>query len=126
MKMKAFKCPECGGNIDVTADRGISFCPFCGSRLYDEDSINININKNVNKNIRDYAKMRKAEAYEKIQLEKMKREGDTGNSKRFYGFLLMVVIILVTAVVIIFTGQAEVILFSIYGLFFCHSLMSSK
>ncbi len=40
MKMKAFKCPECGGSIDVTEDRWISFCPFCGSRLYDEDSIN--------------------------------------------------------------------------------------
>ena len=105
----------------MTTERGIAFCPFCGVRLYDEDSINININKNV----KDYAKLRKAEAYEKIQLEKMKKEGNTQNIKRFYGFVLMITTILATALVFIATGIAEVVIFGVFGLLLSFMLISS-
>lgn len=33
MKMYAFKCPQCGGNLEVEEDRDFVFCRFCGTKI---------------------------------------------------------------------------------------------
>ena len=33
MKMYAFKCPQCGGNLEADEERDFIFCQFCGTKI---------------------------------------------------------------------------------------------
>ena len=33
MNKLSFKCPQCGGNLDVDEDREFVFCQFCGHKI---------------------------------------------------------------------------------------------
>ena len=33
MKKYALKCPQCGANLEVDADREFMFCSFCGAKI---------------------------------------------------------------------------------------------
>ena len=46
------KCPNCGGELKVEANREFCFCQYCGTKilLSDENNKTININKTITKN----------------------------------------------------------------------------
>ena len=119
------KCPECGGAIDFNPRNEIKFCPFCGSGLYDDESIKININKKVQNY--DYAKFRKAEAYEKVELEKLKSKNKKENSKtlkQIFGFIIMIITIISTVIIFVATRIEEVVIFAVFGLLISFMLIS--
>lgn len=47
MEIKSFKCPQCGANLD---NKNVSFCSYCGAKLYFDDG-----SKNINYKIEDIA-----------------------------------------------------------------------
>lgn len=56
MKLIKLECPGCGASLEVDMENMITFCPYCGNKLYmDDESVNININ------YRDEAKVIDAE-----------------------------------------------------------------
>ena len=75
MSWRLLKCPACGGNMDVTTDREIIFCQFCGAKLVkDEDRVVI---EHVERKI-DEARIRA------IEFEKEKYHSEKKSSKWFF------------------------------------------
>ena len=54
------KCENCGANLQE--NNNISFCPYCGSKIYLNRSKEININKNIHKYYTDNTEIVKAKA----------------------------------------------------------------
>ena len=78
MKFTALECPNCGANLD----RHANFCSRCGSKLQFEDGSTTQ-NLNFTYRIVDEAKLKQADAEERIQMkllefEKRLREKEQG------------------------------------------------
>lgn len=58
MEIVEIKCPNCQGNIHITAGRKETYCEFCGSHLFLDDGNRVITNINVS---RDEAELKKLE-----------------------------------------------------------------
>lgn len=58
MEIVEIKCPNCQGNIHITAGRKETYCEFCGSHLFLDDGNRVITNINVS---RDETKLKKLE-----------------------------------------------------------------
>jgi len=82
MKFTALECPNCGANLD----RQANFCSRCGSKLQFEDGSTTQ-NLNFTYRIVDEAKLKQADAEERIQMkllefEKQLREKEQGLKRK--------------------------------------------
>ena len=51
MKIIAYKCPQCGANLEIEQGRKEVFCSFCGTKLFiDDETKTMRIEKNTNIN----------------------------------------------------------------------------
>lgn len=56
MEIVEIKCPNCQGNIHITAGRKETYCEFCGSHLFFDDGNRVITNVNI---IRDETELKK-------------------------------------------------------------------
>lgn len=61
MEIVEIKCPNCQGNIHITAGRKETYCEFCGSHLFFDDGNRVITNINV---IRDEARLKELQMEE--------------------------------------------------------------
>ena len=74
MKVLALKCPNCDASIK---DEKISFCPYCGSKLFIDDGtrrVEINKNIHISQSVSKYQKDEAAILRAKIEDKRNKRE----------------------------------------------------
>ncbi len=100
MRIVELKCPNCGATIQVDEDRDFCFCSYCGTKsMIDNGTIHII----------DEAKIREAEAFEKVRIAeaeaKLQAERDKQNNK-------MLVIMVVISLII---GFGAMIFLKIFG-----------
>lgn len=71
MKLVDLTCPKCGAAIQVDSEKEFCFCTYCGAKML--------IDKGVT-HIIDEAKIREAEALEKVKLAELeaKKEKEDG------------------------------------------------
>ena len=88
-------CPQCGANLEVSSDRQLFFCEYCGQKIILSDS---NHQKYTYRTIDD-ARIREAEAKELVRLKeieleqaKLKAKADDDKRTMKFIFLFMVVI----------------------------------
>ena len=83
MKLIELKCPNCGAPTQVDMSRAFCFCQYCGTKmLIDKETIHIKDTKHII----DEAKIREAEALERIktteafvELEKERQKAEAEN-----------------------------------------------
>lgn len=71
MEIVEIKCPNCQGNIHITAGRKETYCEFCGSHLFFDDGNRVVTNVNV---IRDEARLKELQMEETNLLNAKKRK----------------------------------------------------
>lgn len=79
MKIIAYKCPQCGANLEIEQDRKEVYCSFCGTKLFIDDetrTMRIENNININKTIRytDDAKIIREK--NKLEMKKIEKKSD--------------------------------------------------
>lgn len=75
MKVIPMKCPECGATIQVEEGRNKCFCTYCGTQLYFDDEVKREVHEHIHHEI-DEAEIRKAEAYEEIEKQRLEKEAE--------------------------------------------------
>ena len=86
MELKKLKCPECGANFE--SDEKVSFCSYCGAKLYFDDGTR-NINYNYNYKTEDIAKIREIEVNRELELNK-RQEEKKGNKNFLIGMIFFI------------------------------------
>lgn len=71
MEIKKLKCPECGANFE--SNDKVSFCSYCGAKLYFDDGTKT-VNYNYNYKNEDVAKIREIEVNKELELNKRQEE----------------------------------------------------
>ena len=101
MKLIELKCPNCGADIQVDEGRSYCFCTYCGAKAMIDDGAT---------RIIDEAKIREAEAMEKIKLaeanlemEKFKAEQEEKRKNDVYWAWCTVISILLIIGILAFT-----------------------
>lgn len=90
MKLVNLKCPECGAQLKVDPNREFVYCEYCGTKIL------LDKEERISRTI-DEAAIRKAEAEEKIQIQKTKSDQQT---LKFLGILSLVLVILIFCMII--------------------------
>ena len=90
MKLINLKCPECGAQLKVDPNREFVYCEYCGTKLL------LDKEESVSRTI-DEAAIRKAEAEEKIEIQKTKSDQI---KFIFLGVLSLVLVILIFCMII--------------------------
>ena len=93
VQLKELSCPNCGASLQVEAEKKICYCEHCGSKLILDDG-------SVTTRIIDDAKVREAEANEKIkimesELELKKLEAEEKDKKNTYVMAIVMMLILI-------------------------------
>lgn len=57
MEIVEIKCPNCQGNIHITAGRKETYCEFCGSHLFFDDGNRVVTNVNVSRDETELKKL---------------------------------------------------------------------
>ena len=86
VKLVELSCPSCGASIQVGADRKECFCSFCGAKAILDDG-------SVTTHIIDEAKIREAEANEKIKLKEAELELERLNNLKEKETMKMAIIL---------------------------------
>lgn len=82
MRLVELKCPSCGADLQIEEGREFCFCTYCGAKAVLDGSITTHII--------DEAKIREAEAMEKIKLAELeKQQKDNSN----YNKLMIIMIV---------------------------------
>ena len=112
MKVESLCCPNCKAPINnLSEDRNIMFCPFCGSQLHIDDEIQrtektININKTYTTRHIDEAKLKQAE------VEMLKTHSDERKLslkiKFLIGYVLFCFIVLLFAIISGNTAKTDI------------------
>lgn len=90
MKLVNLKCPECGAQLKVDPNREFVYCEYCGTKIL------LDKEEKITRTI-DEAAIRKAEAEEKIEIQKTKSDQQT---LKFLGILSLVLVILIFCMII--------------------------
>lgn len=82
MKLISLKCPDCGANLDVDAERSFCFCQYCGHKILIDDEVR---RSEVTHVLRDEARIREAEVeIEEIELEREWRNNRKKSIRRWF------------------------------------------
>ena len=80
MKIIAYKCPQCGANLEIEQDRKEVYCSFCGTKLFIDDetrTMRIENNININKTIRYTDDAKVIREKNKLEMKKIEKKSDT-------------------------------------------------
>ena len=81
MKLYQLKCPSCNSTLTVEEGRNLLFCQYCGTRIALDDGV-----QRTEYTLRDEAKIREAEAYERVRMKELELEQEwQANRKRSMG-----------------------------------------
>lgn len=84
MKLMSTKCPDCGAALEIEEGRTQVFCSYCGAKIHIDDEAKKVVTD-------DKARVREAEAKERIAVEKEKSER--------WSYLMLLAIIILCALV---------------------------
>ena len=79
MKIIAYKCPQCGANLEIEQDRKEVYCSFCGTKLFIDDetrTMRIENNININKTIRYTDDAKVIREKNKLEMKKIEKKSD--------------------------------------------------
>ena len=80
MKIIAYKCPQCGANLEIEQGRKELYCSFCGTKLFIDDetrTMRIENNININKTIRYTNDAEITKENNKLKWKEIKQRSDT-------------------------------------------------
>lgn len=120
VKFISIKCPECGAKLDVEEGRKEFFCTYCGTKI-----IMQNDNEYIYRKI-DEAKIKRAEADEKVELKKLEllEKQRIADEKAKQIKIFFTVILATIAIVFIWLGDSGNFAFTMPGLVCCYILMA--
>lgn len=102
MKVEVLQCPNCNSNIK---DENITFCPYCGSKLFvDDGTKRIVINKNI-KIVNDITKTKRDET-EIIKAE-LKDRHDKREQKITYTLIICLMLLVAVPFFMMFRAEKE-------------------
>ena len=103
VKLVPMTCPNCKASIEVDTTKDFCFCTYCGTKIFinDDSTKTININTNINHQYieRDEARIKEADAHEKIELAKLNSNNKQKKTAIIIGALLILISIVVFSIV---------------------------
>lgn len=88
----SMKCPECGATLELSDDRKIAFCSYCGAKI-----IIHNENEHIIRNI-DEAAIKKAESERDVRLKELDVQEKDSNQRHFISVILLFLSIIIIGV----------------------------
>lgn len=88
MKLVNLKCPECGAQLKVDPNREFVYCEYCGTKIL------LDKEERISRTI-DEASIRKTEAEEKIQIQKIKANRQETMFLCIFALILMAMMIFI-------------------------------
>ncbi len=103
MKLIEIKCPNCNASLEVDADRQFLFCQYCGTKIAVDDEVNRSETTYI---IRDEAKIKEAEAKEKIALSEieLERNWQENRKKSMRRWRKCMLVLLIVGLVLLLVG----------------------
>ena len=100
MKLVELKCPNCGASFQADVDQEVCFCTYCGTKsMIDNGTIHII----------DEAKIREAEANEKVKLAEIEKARVEEKNYYIFIFCICLVMAILAAIMLIVLYKAGIL-----------------
>lgn len=102
MEIIAYKCPQCGANLEIEQGRKEVFCSFCGTKLFIDDetrTMRIENNININNTIRYTNDAEVIREKNKLEMKKIEQENE---NKSFVISMVMLFLLLLLSLSMIY------------------------
>lgn len=92
VKLIKLKCPDCGANLELEADREQAFCSYCGAKI-----LLHNENEYIHRTI-DEAEIEKAKATKEVRLKELEVEKTKTNLLKWAAIIYLTVVAVMVVV----------------------------
>lgn len=100
------KCPECGAAFQIEDGRDICFCTYCGNKI-----LITNENEHIYRTV-DEARVKEAEAEERIRLKELEieeRENAQERKSKAISYAVAGIVVLISAFICLFSESAGIV-----------------